>query len=77
MPERLWFSAEPPIRFGLTTEGDLWIEFDQKIGSPEVPSTPMGLRIPREELKALRAGLGMSRTIEETLSAKPPAQGAH
>lgn len=77
MAKRQWLSAEAPFRFGLTTEGDLWVEFDQKFGSTSLPPVPMGIRIPRAELKALRVGLGMTQTIEETLSAKRPPQGAH
>jgi hypothetical protein len=79
MIQRQWLSAEPPFRYGLTAEGDLWIEFDVLFGHSDLSvKNQMGLRIPREELQALRVGLGMTQgLIEETLSAKPPTQGAH
>jgi hypothetical protein len=35
------------------------------------------LVIPAEELETLRRGLDQTRTIRDTLSARPPPQGAH
>lgn len=74
-PQRSWFYAQPPIAFSLTPEGALWIEFDMAVHG--APPAHLGLHIPAEELEALRKGLEMTQTIRETLSAKPPAQGAH
>jgi hypothetical protein len=77
MAQRQWLPAEAPFRFGLTPEGNLWIEFELRFGAPENETTPMGIVIPQDDLKALRVGLGLTQSIEQTLSAKPSPQGPH
>ena len=67
-----------PISFSLTTEGDLLVEFGAQFGPPEsVPQIRMGFVIPAGKLKALRAGLDATATIQETLSAVKPKSGAN
>lgn len=68
--------AQPPIEFYLTTEGSVVIEF-ATFAAPDVPAGRFGVEIPAEEAKNLRLGLEVIQTTQETLAAKPPAQGAH
>jgi hypothetical protein len=62
--------AKPPFTFGIGLQGELVVGFS-------LSGLPMFLVIPAEELETLRRGLEQSRTIQETLSAKLPPQGAH
>jgi hypothetical protein len=72
-----WLGAQAPFAFFLTTEGALTVEWGVAL-APGLPSVArLGIVIPAEELEALRRGLEESKTIRETLAAKPPAQGAH
>lgn len=72
-----WLIAQSPVSFGLTTEGDLQIEYGLSTGLPGAADVRMGLVIPAAELESLRRGLEATETIRETLSAKPSGSGPH
>ncbi len=74
-----WFEVQRPISFALTTKGELTVEWGHFVvpGSPDSPVVRMGFVIPAEEVQTLRQCLVESQTIQETLSAKEPEQGAH
>ena len=69
-PIGITLDAKPPFTFGLGMQGELQVGFS-------LSGVPMVLVIPAEELKTLQRGLEQSKTIRETLAAKPPPQGAH
>jgi hypothetical protein len=62
--------AQPPFTFGLGLQGELQIGF-------VLSGVSAFLVIPAEELGTLQRGLNDTQTIRDTLSAKPPPQGAH
>jgi hypothetical protein len=79
-----WFTAGPPIQFGLTVTGDLTVEWGlpleqipSHLRNVELPAIRLGVVIPAEQVKILRQCLEVTQTIQETLSAKEPEQGAH
>jgi hypothetical protein len=71
-----FIDARPPFVYALTTKGELTIEWgiDLPLGAPQVR---MGVVIPAGEVETLRRCLEVTQTIQETLSAKKPEQGAH
>ena len=71
-----WISAMEPIEFGLSLTGEVLIRWGVGV-QPGIVSAMMGVRIPSEKSKDLRAMLESGQTIQETLSAKPPKSGAH
>jgi hypothetical protein len=73
-----YFDAQPPFTFGLTVTGDLTVEWEFRVaGVPNLSVLRMGVVIPAAEVRTLRRCLAESQTIQETLSAKEPEQGAH
>jgi hypothetical protein len=82
-PATQWLSAGRPLEFGLTTEGELTVEWElvlpqsPLLSQTELPRSRLGIVIPAEEVKILRRCLEETQTIQETLSAKEPTQGAH
>ena len=78
-----WFSVEKPFSFGLSTKGELMIEWE--IAVPEIPGLSskalppvlVGVLVPAKEVKNLMQCLEGTKTIRETLSAKEPERGAH
>jgi len=68
--------ANPPFTFGIGLQGELLIGWVQAI-LPDGRPLRAHLVIPAEELPRLQRGLEQSKTIRETLAAKPPKQGAH
>jgi hypothetical protein len=71
-----WLAVQSPVEFALTTTGALTIEFVVMV-PPGIPANRIGIEVPPEEVKILQRNLEKSQTIQETLTAKPPAQGAH
>ena len=71
--------VHPPFSFGLTAKGELVVEWAQPValGVLDVPVIRISIVIPAEEVRTLRLCLEESRTIQETLSATEPEQGAH
>jgi hypothetical protein len=82
-PTTQWLIIGKPIIFGLTTTGDLTVEWEVVVpGSSLTPGielrrSRLGIVIPAEESKTLRRHLEETQTIQETLSAKEPEPGAH
>jgi hypothetical protein len=82
-PATQWLPVGAPIEFGLTTKGELTAEWElvlpesPLLSQTELPRSRLGIVIPAAEVKILRRCLEDSRTIQETLSAIEPKQGAH
>ena len=66
----LTLDAKPPFTFGIGLRGELVIRFS-------LSGISTSLVIPAEELGTLERGLEQSRTIRDTLAAKPPTQSRH
>jgi len=62
--------AKPPFTFGIGLQGEVIVGFS-------LSGLPAHIVIPSTELETLRNGLEQSRTIQETLAAKPPTQSTH
>ena len=75
-PMTKWIDARPPFRFALTEGGALTVEWAYPV-APGIDPLRMGVVVPPEEVKNLVRGLQQSQTIRETLTARPPSQGAH
>jgi hypothetical protein len=69
-----WLETHRPFVFGVTQEGELTVEWSLPTVDGDLR---LGVVIPVEEVKTLARGLQENKTIQETLSAKPPMQGAH
>jgi hypothetical protein len=76
-PKIAWMSALPPVTFGLTTEGELTVEWSVQFGTLDSPHVRMGLVVPAEEARTLLLHLKTLETMQETLTAKRPTPGAH
>ena len=69
-------NAQPPFMFGIGLQGEIIISW--LAGNlPDGVNLRMHLSIPAEELPVLRRGLDESKSIQETLVAKPPTQAKH
>ena len=82
-PATQWLPVGRPLEFGLTTKGELTVEWElvlpqsPLLSQTELARSRLGIVIPAEQVKTLRRCLEESRTIQETLAATEPKQGAH
>lgn len=84
-PKTQWLPVSEPISVGLTTTGELMIEWDLVLATPEghplsgieLPRSRLGILLPVATIKILTRYLDTLRTMPETLSAEKPEPGAH
>ncbi|MGK4923140.1 hypothetical protein ACSLUB_11440 [Bordetella hinzii] len=81
-PVTNWLPLHPEsFEAGLSTTGSLLLTWKVAVplpdGSHQVIPQRMGIEVPAQQAEVLLRCLQQSATIQETLAAMPPPQGAH